>query len=114
MINKVYAMLSELGLPLDHIQRPSFGESSIVVSYHFFNQGIIKYGDGESKVEGGALQIDLFVKHDHATDPQPTITQIKKLLKENGFRPPSISSDGYMVDGIGQVDQFIFISNYKE
>lgn len=112
MINKVYEMLNTLNLPLDHINRPSFNNSNMVISYHFFNEGAEIFEEGEETETSGSLQIDLFVKD--REDFTTVKKQIKKLLKENGFRAPTFSETQEDIDGIGIINHIVITSNYLE
>jgi hypothetical protein len=112
MINKVYEILKATNLPLDHNFRPDFDVKGIVISYHFFNEGGMQFGDGEAIQYGGALQVDLFAKH--GIDFTSTKKQVKEILTSNGFKLETINTDSDNVDGIGNIDHIIFILNYLE
>lgn len=113
MINKVYNLLSSIGLPLDHNFRPDINSSqNMVISYHLFNEGGLQYGDGNITQFGGGLQVDLFAKHKvNFTDAKK---QIIEILTSNGFKMANINTDSENVEGVGQIDHLIFIFNYKE
>lgn len=113
MVSKVDGLLKTIGIPTELNFRPSFTESeNQVISYHFFNEGALKYGDGEIKATGGALQVDLFVKH--RTDYLVTKSQIETILTQNGFKLVDIDTTGEEVEGVGKLDHVVFRFNYKE
>ena len=112
MINKVYSLLQTVGIPLDHDFRPDFNSNKMVLSYHLFGEGTLKHGDGKPIVEGGSVQIDLFVKHE--TDYLSVKSMIKKIMTSNGFMLVDINTTGETVDKIGKVDHIVFKFNYKE
>lgn len=110
MIKTVYNILKPLDIPVKYILRPDIsGSSKIGISYHFFNESPNLYGDGESKEEGGTLQIDIFSTVDFTS----TVNQVKVLMKANKFR---------LADGRDSDDSFsnvqyyhkILIFNYSE
>lgn len=82
MIDRVYEILRPLKLPIEWQTRPKFNNKSIVVSYHFFNESNLLYGDGDEIEQGGSLQVDVFSNIDYST----TERDVKQLLKENGFK----------------------------
>lgn len=109
----VYNILKPLNTPLDHIQRPEFvNDSKAVISYHFFNQRGAKYGDGKSVIDSGALQVDLFVKH--GNNPNALKTGIKENLINTGFILRDLTESSEYVQGLGEIDQYIFIFEYVE
>ena len=112
MIYKVHGILKSLGLPLDHNFRPDFDSKEMVISYHFFNEGGLKFGDGKITSFGGALQIDLFVKHSvNFIDVKKNIV---RLLTNDCFILENIDTTTEVVDGIGKIDHIIFKFNYME
>lgn len=112
MITKVYEILEGLALPLDYNFRQDFDSTGMTISYHFFNEGALQFGDGEELLTGGALQIDLFVKH--GIDFTHKNKEILKLMKENGFKREEVRTEYENVDGVGNIDHIIFVFNYIE
>ncbi|WP_461614371.1 hypothetical protein [Clostridium sp. Marseille-QA1073] len=97
MINTVYEILKPLGIPIEWQTRPKIGDCGHAVSFHFFGEGGLLYGDGEEEYEGGTCQIDIF----STTDYTQLAKQIKKLMKERGFvssgtQPDTIEDLGAM------------------
>jgi len=89
MINTVYETLKPLGIPIEWQTRPKIGDCGHAVSFHFFDEGGLLYGDGEEELEGGTCQIDIF----STTDYTQLAKQIKKLMKAKGFVPDSMQAD---------------------
>lgn len=113
MINKVHTLLKSIGLPLDHNFRPDIdSNSNMVISYHFFDEGGLQFGDGEITEYGGSLQVDLFAKH--RVDFSIAKKQVVKILTKNGFILVDIDTESENVDGIGKIDHIIFKFNYLE
>lgn len=113
MVSKVDGLLKTIGIPTELNFRPSFTSNvNQVISYHFFNEGALKYGDGEIKAKGGSLQVDLFVKH--RTNYLNTKDSIVNVLTQNGFKLVDIDTSGEEIEGIGKIDHIIFRFNYKE
>lgn len=112
MINKVYSLLQLVGIPLDHDFRPDFNSSKMVLSYHLFGECALKHGDGKPTVEGGSVQIDLFVKH--GADYLSVKSMIKEIMISNDFKLVDIDTIGENVEGIGKIDHVVFKFNYKE
>lgn len=111
MVNKVYIILKPLRVPIKWLKRPPFDASQIAISYHFFNEGDLIYGDGSVSEEGGALQVDIFSKVDYSS----TIKEVKRLLKGAGF----LFADGHpdaeeKLDDNTTVYHKILIFNYVE
>lgn len=110
MIKRVYDILKPLNMPIKYILRPDIsGSSKIGISYHFFNEGDILYGDGEGKEEGGSLQIDIFSTIDFTS----AVNQVKGLMKANKFRLADMRDSD---DSMSSVQYYhkILIFNYTE
>lgn len=110
MENTVASILEVLGLPINFLKRPQFGKSKTVISYHFFNQGNAKYGDGKPNEQNGVLQVDVFSKTDYTS----TVSEVKALLAGANFM---------YFDGDDNIDQLspneqlyhkVLIFNYVE
>lgn len=104
----VYNAINDLA-PTRHINRPDFGASKTVISYHFFNEGFGNYGDGLGISEGGSLQVDIFSKVDY-TD---IVKQVKKRLINKKFRfAGSYDTD----DTVGSTNLYhkVLTFNYSE
>ena len=113
MIKKVHNLLKSIGLPLDHNFRPDIDRNNtMVISYHFFGEGGLQFGDGEITEYGGSLQVDLFAKH--RVDFSNAKNQIVEVLTKNGFVLLEANTEGENVDGIGKLDHIIFKFNYAE
>lgn len=113
MVNKVYKILKNTGLPVDHLLRPDITRNkNMVISYHLFNETSLKCGDGNINCFGGSLQVDLFAIH--RVDFTAKKDEIKQLLLSNGFKLQNIDTNLENVDGIGYIDHVIFTFNYKE
>lgn len=110
MINTVYKTLRPLGIPVQWQLRPDIGDHKFVVSFHFFNEGGLLYGDGEEELEGGTCQIDIF----STTDYTKLAKQIKKLMKERGFVPDSMQSDTIEDLGASKLYHKILLFDYIE
>ena len=112
MINRVFNILKSLNIPIEYDFRPSFDSNGMAISYHLFNESALQYGDGIPTIDGGSLQVDLFVKHniDHSNIKK----EIKQLLISNSFKGVEITTYGEEADGIGKIDHVIFKANYKE
>ena len=110
MINVVYNILEQLNLPIKWQLRPPFDKSQIVISYHFFNEGDMLFGDGSSAEEGGTLQVDIFSK----TDYTGAVKEVKKLLKGAGFLFASSNDDMEELDNNTMIYHKILIFNYIE
>lgn len=109
--NEVYKALTNVlnGQYIDYIHRPEFGESNEVISFHFFNIGSAKEGDGRRVIECGALQVDYFVKHGTII---PQADRIAEELEKLGFRLVEQDERGEYVDGLGNLDQYILTFNF--
>lgn len=113
MINKVYHLLKSIGIPLDYNFRPDIdSENTMVISYHFFGEGGLQFGDGNITAYGGSLQVDLFAKH--KVDFSNVKKQIVEALTKNGFVLSNIDTEDETADGVGKIDHIVFIFNYKE
>lgn len=113
MINKVYELLKNIGVPLDHNFRPDLNaKNNMVISYHFFNEGGLQFGDGNINEYGGGLQVDLFVKH--RIDFLDTKKKIVDILTKNYFMLVGITTAQEEIEGIGKIDHLKFVFNYLE
>ena len=111
MIMTVYNLLKPLNLPVKFLQRPDFGGNSIAISYHFFNETDMQYGDGEPNKNGGSLQVDVFSQ---GGDYTQTVNDIKTILTTKGFLF-SYSNDD--IENLGNSEQIyhkIIRFNYIE
>lgn len=111
MIMTVYNALKPLNLPIMFLERPNFGSDKIVISYHFFNEGNLMYGDGKPNRSGGALQVDVFSKK---VDYSSTVREVKALLVGANF----MYSTGYDdIEKLSETEQLyhkVLIFNYVE
>lgn len=107
MINTVYETLKFLGIPVQWQTRPKIGDCGHAVSFHFFNEGGLLYGDGEEEYEGGTCQIDIFA----TTDYTQLAKQIKKLMREKGFVPDSMQSD--TIEDLGAMKLYHKVMNFN-
>lgn len=113
MINEVYDLLKPIGIQLEHLFRPDINKNNpMVISYHFFGEGGLQFGDGQITEYGGSLQVDLFVKH--RVDFSNAKKQIVEVLTKNGFILEDIETTGENIDGIGKIDHLKFTFNYLE
>ena len=110
MINKVYEILKPLGLPMKWQLTPPFDSKNIVISYHFFNEGNLLYGEGEAVEEGGSLQVDVFSKVDYMS----AVKEIKRLLKGACFLYADARDDTEELDSNTIIYHKILIFNYCE
>lgn len=113
MINNIYNILKNTGLPLAHNVRPDISkDNNIVVSYHLFNEKGYQFGEGKINTFGGSVQVDLFAKH--KVDYMVAKNQIMSLLTSHGFKLANINTSTEVVDSVGFIDHTIFIFNYIE
>lgn len=110
MINRVYEVLKSLNVPMKWNKCPDFNTSKTVLSYHFFNEGELLHGDGESVEEGGALQVDIYSK----TDYSRIVNQTKKLLKDAHFYFESGDDTAETLDNTTMIYHKVLIFNYIE
>lgn len=112
MIQRVYDILEPLNIPVRHALRPDMGSNKIGISYHFFNEGYVLYGDGRGEEFGGVLQVDVFATVDYTS----TVQQIKTLLEENKFRLADMRSSDDSFDSASNIKYYhkIMIFNYVE
>lgn len=82
MIQKVYDILSVIGVPIQYILRPDISTAKTGISYHFFNEGYELYADGKGEEFGGVLQVDVFSTVDYSS----IVQQTRALLEENKLR----------------------------
>jgi hypothetical protein len=82
MIQKVYDILSGIGVPVQYILRPDISTAKTGISYHFFNEGYELYADGKGEEFGGVLQVDVFSTIDYSS----TVQQVRELLEAAKFR----------------------------
>lgn len=110
MIQKVYDILKLLNIPVEYILRPDIsGSNQIGISYHFFNEGNVLYGDGDGVFEGGALQIDVFSKVEFSS----VVNQIKSIMKANKFRLADARDSDDSFSNVRYLHK-ILIFNYSE
>ena len=55
MIQKVYDILSGIGVPVQYILRPDISTAKTGISYHFFNESYELYADGKGEEFGGSI-----------------------------------------------------------
>jgi hypothetical protein len=83
MINTVYNLLKPLNIPVQYMLRPEINSTNKTgISYHFFNEGYLTYGDGKGEEFGGSLQVDVFSTVDYSG----VVKQIINTLEKCGFR----------------------------
>lgn len=111
MIVTVYNLLKPLDIPIKFLQRPSFGKDGLAISYHFFNEGNLVYGDGKPIKSGGALQIDIFSK---LTDYTSTVKVVKEALSSANFKYANGSDDIENLSNSEQIYHKVLIFNYVE
>ncbi|HHX60712.1 MAG TPA: hypothetical protein GX707_08365 [Epulopiscium sp.] len=111
MVMAVYSTLKALNIPTTFLKRPQFGTSQMVMSYHFFNEGNLMYGDGKPNRSGGALQVDLFSKK---ADYSSTVSEVKALLAGAKFRYFDGSDDIEKLSETEQLYHKVLIFNYVE
>lgn len=113
MIIKVYDLLKNIKVPLDHNLRPDMNKgTNMVISYHIFNEHGYQFGDGKITKYGGSLQVDLFAKH--RIDYRTVKKQILTILTRAGFTLVNIDTTSERVDGIGDLDHVVFVFNYMD
>lgn len=110
MIKTVDDLLKPLNLPTLWELTPDMKKSDIGISYHFFNEGNLSYGDGADNEAGGALQVDIYSKVDYTN----TVIDIKGLLKEGGFRFYEGRDSLEQLDNNTNLYHKILIFNYIE
>lgn len=110
LINTVYEILKPLGIPIKWQLRPDIGDHKFVVSFHFFGEGGLLYGDGDEEFEGGTCQIDIF----STTDYTQLTKQIKSLMKEHGFVPSGVQPDTIEDLGAMKLYHKILLFDYIE
>ena len=112
MIQKVYGILSVIGVPVRYILRPDMSSAKTGISYHFFNESYELYGDGKGAEFGGALQVDVFSTVDYSS----TVQQIQTLLEENKFRLADMRDSEDSFDNVSNIKYYqkILIFNYNE
>lgn len=110
MINRVYEALKPLQLPIKWQTRPEFNEKNIVLSYHFFSDSNLLYGDGEDIEQGASLQVDIFSIIDYSS----TVKEVKRLLKTNGFKYSTSEDSTEDIDSNTMIYHKVLIFNYIE
>lgn len=112
MIQKVYDILSGIGVPVQYILRPDISTAKTGISYHFFNEGYELHGDGKGKELGGALQVDVFSTVDYTS----TVQQVVTLLESNNFRLADKRDSEDSFDNVSNIKYYqkILIFNYNE
>lgn len=111
MINTVYEILTSIDNPVPVFWniRPELADNvTTSITYYFFSESNLIYGDGEGFEPIGSVQVSIFSTGDYTN----TVNQVKQKMKEAGFR---------YVDGWDSEDslpekyyQKILIFNYLE
>lgn len=83
LIDLVYKTLSPLKIPIAWETRP---ERLPGISYHFFNEGGILFGDGEVERMSVSCQVDIWFKR---KEDKELKNKVKKLMKNVGFLEPN-------------------------
>ncbi|SDL20548.1 hypothetical protein [Natronincola ferrireducens] len=78
LINHVHSILSPLNIPVLWQLRP---KNPPCISYHFFNEQGILYGDGEELTGSISCQVDIWSRNNF-TDIKK---QVKSAMKSAGF-----------------------------
>jgi hypothetical protein len=110
MIKKVFDMLNPLGYPIKWNERPKLDEQGIVISYHFFNEKGVLYGDGQIEDEEGTLQVDIF----SVVDYSDVVKQVKTLLNASGIFYVTGKDDEEELDSNTRLFRKMLIFNYIE
>ena len=110
MIQKVYNILSGIGVPVQYILRPDISTAKTGISYHFFNEGYELHGDGKGKELGGVLQVDVFSTIDYSS----TVQQVRELLEAAKFRLADMRDGNDGFEDSMKYYQKILIFNYNE
>ena len=110
MIQKVYDILSGIGVPVQYILRPDISSAKTGISYHFFNEGYEVYGDGKGAELGGVLQVDVFSTVDYSS----TVQQVRELLEAAKFRLADMRDGNDGFEDSMKYYQKILIFNYVE
>jgi hypothetical protein len=110
MKNKVYEILKPLKYPVSWQIRPKLdNKNTIVISFHFFNEGNSLFGDGKSIKQGGAVQVDVFSLVDYTN----AVNQIRQEMTKNKFRYYESYDD---IEDVGnqQIYHKVILFNYDE
>ncbi len=112
MIQKVYDILSPIGVPVQYILRPDISTAKTGISYHFFNEGYELYGDGKGDELGGVLQVDVFSTVDYTS----VVQHVRELLEENKIRLADMRDSEDSFDSANNIKYYqkILIFNYNE
>lgn len=110
MIQKVYDILSGIGVPVQYILRPDISTAKTGISYHFFNEGYELYADGKGEEFGGVLQVDVFSTIDYSG----TVQQVRELLEAAKFRLADMRDGNDGFEDSMKYYQKILIFNYNE
>lgn len=110
MIQKVYDILSPIGVPVQYTLRPDISTSKTGISYHFFNEGYELYADGKGEEFGGVLQVDVFSTVDYSS----AVRQVQELLEESKFRLADMRDGDDGFEDSMKYYQKILIFNYSE
>ncbi|HHX11715.1 MAG TPA: hypothetical protein GX731_02755 [Clostridiales bacterium] len=111
MIMTVYSLLKPLDMPIKFLERPDFGQNKMCVSYHFFNQGDMEFGDGNPTKKGGSLQVDVYSKK---VDYTSIVSDIKNILSNANFMLFDKRDDLENLSNSEQIYHKILIFNYVE
>jgi hypothetical protein len=110
MIQKVYDILSGIGVPVQYILRPDISTTKTGISYHFFNEGYELYADGKGEEFGGVLQVDVFSTVDYSG----TVRQVRERLEAAKFRLADMRDGNDGFEDSMKYYQKILILNYNE
>ncbi len=111
MINTVNNLLKPLNIPVRYILRPEINSTNkIGISYHFFNEGYLAYGDGKGEEFGGSLQVDVFSTVDYSV----IVKQVRETLEMNGFKHADSRDTSDSLNSNIQYYQKTMIFNYVE
>lgn len=83
LVDLVYNTLSPLKIPVMWEIRP---EKPPGISYHFFNESGILFGDGETKRSIVSCQIDIWFRRKEDVNLK---NKVKKTMKNAGFLEPN-------------------------
>ena len=110
MIQKVYDILSDIGVPVQYLLRPDISTAKTGISYHFFNESYELYADGKGEEFGGVLQVDVFSTIDYSG----TVQQVRELLEAAKFRLADMRDGNDGFEDSMKYYQKILIFNYNE
>lgn len=110
MKNKVYEILKSLKYPVSWQVRPKLdNKNTIVISFHFFNEGNSLFGNGKGIRQGGAVQVDVFSLVDYIN----VVNRVKQEMIKNKFRYYESYDD---IEDVGnqQIYHKVILFNYDE